>query len=441
MSRLKTKNIISSVIICAALIGYWSLGFAADFSSTSFVVKSPVISSGFKSASSANFGLGQSLTQTAIGKSTSANFQLWSGFQYYYLVKQNTLTATAGNGQVSLSWTVPATYLGIAAGDYEVGVGTVSGSYVFVDVGNVTSYTKTDLTNGNTYYFKIKAKTSAGTFLVFSNEASAAPAAPSTPPSTGGGGGGGGAAYVTPVASGNAVVIFKGLAYPGADVTVLKDGAVAATTIADSQANFQVQIANLATGIYSFSVYAEDTAGRKSTTVNFIQSLTSGVTTTADNIFLAPTIAVDHSIIKKGDTLGILGYSAPAAQVNVFVNSTQEYVEKVSAGTNGGWFKAFDTSFLDMGDHTTRSKAVKGELISVFSSAVPFKVGDKSVEAPQTACGRSDLNCDGRVNITDFSILLYFWKKTNPSNQKADINGDSVVNLTDLSIMLYDWTG
>jgi hypothetical protein len=45
------------------------------------------------------------------------------------------------------------------------------------------------------------------------------------------------------------------------------------------------------------------------------------------------------------------------------------------------------------------------------------------------------------VNIADFSILLYYWQKINPAKASADINKDGRVNITDLSLMLYDWTG
>lgn len=50
-----------------------------------------------------------------------------------------------------------------------------------------------------------------------------------------------------------------------------------------------------------------------------------------------------------------------------------------------------------------------------------------------------DLNGDGVVNLTDFSILLYNWGV--PKDARVDCNSDGVVNLIDLSIMLYWWTG
>lgn len=52
----------------------------------------------------------------------------------------------------------------------------------------------------------------------------------------------------------------------------------------------------------------------------------------------------------------------------------------------------------------------------------------------------ADLNRDGKVNSVDFSIMLYFWKKTPPfNNQYVDINKDGKVNSVDFSILLYHW--
>jgi len=47
-----------------------------------------------------------------------------------------------------------------------------------------------------------------------------------------------------------------------------------------------------------------------------------------------------------------------------------------------------------------------------------------------------DINNDGFVDLTDFSILLFYWQTSNPT---ADLNNDGIVNLTDFSIMLFHW--
>ena len=55
-------------------------------------------------------------------------------------------------------------------------------------------------------------------------------------------------------------------------------------------------------------------------------------------------------------------------------------------------------------------------------------------------CNGADFNYDKKVNSTDFSILLAFWK-TNPpfKNSCVDINKDGKVNSIDFSILMYQW--
>ena len=92
------------------------------------------------------------------------------------------LTATPGNGQVSLSWTAPASNGGSAISGYRIYRATVAGaeSYTGITVTG-TSYTNTGLTNGTTYYYKVSAENDVGEGSL-SAEASATPAtAPSSP--------------------------------------------------------------------------------------------------------------------------------------------------------------------------------------------------------------------------------------------------------------------
>ncbi|MBI5557640.1 MAG: multicopper oxidase domain-containing protein [Deltaproteobacteria bacterium] len=53
-----------------------------------------------------------------------------------------------------------------------------------------------------------------------------------------------------------------------------------------------------------------------------------------------------------------------------------------------------------------------------------------------------DLNNSGNVNVTDFSLLLADWGKTNCSSASpcnGDINNDGFVNAADYSLLLADW--
>src|SRR6185312_1072288 len=69
------------------------------------------------------------------------------------------LQATAGNAQVSLSWTTPSSNGGSAITGYRVYRGTAPNPSVALtpDLGVVTSFLDTGRTNGQIYYYKVTA--------------------------------------------------------------------------------------------------------------------------------------------------------------------------------------------------------------------------------------------------------------------------------------------
>ncbi|MEK7120884.1 MAG: dockerin type I domain-containing protein, partial [Patescibacteria group bacterium] len=255
----------------------------------------------------------------------------------------------------------------------------------------------------------------------------------------GGGGGGGGVASTNT----NTNVTFSGRAYPGRTVTFLKDGQVSGTTIADARASFQISASGLSGGNYVFSVYSEDNKGIRSSLVTFPVSVTTGLTTRVDNIFIAPTIAVDKSEVKRGDNIAIFGQTAPQADILIQVNSEEEFFTKTISDKDGIYLYNFNTAFVEYGSHLAKSKSSIGNLeISGFSSAIGFTVGTKNIIAklPQKSVPSADLSGDKKVNLIDFSILAYWYKRSSPP-LTHDLNKDGKVDLVDLSIMAYNWTG
>jgi hypothetical protein len=87
------------------------------------------------------------------------------------------LTATAGNAQVSLTWTASS-----GATSYKVKRSTVSGGPYTVIAPSVTAttYTDTGLTNGTTYFYVVSAVNTGGE-SPNSDQASATPTAPADP--------------------------------------------------------------------------------------------------------------------------------------------------------------------------------------------------------------------------------------------------------------------
>jgi parallel beta-helix repeat protein len=69
------------------------------------------------------------------------------------------LTATPGNGEVTLAWTVPADNGGATIDGYRV---SIDGGNTWLPAGNVTGYTVTGLANGTSYTFYVHATTGSG---------------------------------------------------------------------------------------------------------------------------------------------------------------------------------------------------------------------------------------------------------------------------------------
>ena len=251
------------------------------------------------------------------------------------------------------------------------------------------------------------------------------------------GGGGGGISLPT-------IVNFSGLAYPSSKVTILKNGIVAVTTIADNQAGFSASInQGLNTGVYNFSVFGEDTNGIKSLSFTFPVFITEGTTVNIGGIFLSPTIDIDKSEVKRGDNLLVFGQTIPNTNVNIVFHSNVEILKATTTGPTGLYAYSMNTTPLEYGDHNVKSKTLLDQDVRAVSIELPFIVGDVSkLKSDKNYCGtlRGDLNCDNKVNLVDFSIMAHWYKKST-FPKKVDLSGDGHVTLVDFSIIAFNWTG
>ena len=256
----------------------------------------------------------------------------------------------------------------------------------------------------------------------------------------GGGGGGGGAPAVT-----KSSVVISGRAFPLSKVSILKDGQLAVETIAGPDAKFSVSVADLSPGTYLFSVFGEDKEGRKSALFSFSVKVLLSSTTSVGGVFIPPTIAVSNTEVKQGDNIAIFGRSAPDTEIVIKVNSDAELFLNTNTDKEGVYLYNLDTSPLEKGQHESRSKAKIAGEVSEYSDPATFKVGDKTTTEPVVKILKGDLNKDGKVNLVDFSIAAYWYKRklsTSFTSVEAErLNKDGKVNLTDFSIMAYYWTG
>jgi len=228
-----------------------------------------------------------------------------------------------------------------------------------------------------------------------------------------------------------ATVIFQGKTSPIALVTILRNGTATASFSAANSGYFSKTLTGISPGIYTFGIFAEDRTERGTPTISLTLNLASGTTTTVSGIFLPPTIGRSPSTVGGGQLVYLAGEVFPNSQINLFI-SPGNITKKTTADSQGFWSYKLSTASFAIGQYSIKAKATspQGEQ-SQFSKTLYFTV----------QCNGADLNFDGKVNIFDLSILLYFWGQSNPWNICADINKDKNVNVVDFSIMMYQWTG
>lgn len=262
-----------------------------------------------------------------------------------------------------------------------------------------------------------------------------APEAPPTPPlepipSPGGGGG-----PMYPPAPSPASILLTGYTSPRAFIAVLKDGRIASTFRAETDGAFSQKISGLYPKIYTWSIYAIDTDDRQTRLIYFTVNLQKGALTTVKDIFLPPTISISPQNPRRGDKLKIFGQTHPSSFVIAIIQPGFTKLE-IKSDWQGQWQNPHDTSRMFEGDYNLRaqSQLVWG-LKSPESEAILFTLFPRGI----TLCEGPDINGDKIVNLTDFSILMYWWEKLKIGNPCADINNDGSVNLVDFSIMMYWW--
>jgi cysteine-rich repeat protein len=262
------------------------------------------------------------------------------------------------------------------------------------------------------------------------------------PAGSGGGGssgGGSGSSGGSTVQLGDTVISVTGIAYPNQTVNFLLDSRNIGTVRAGSNGRFDFSVgAN--PGTVTLGIWSEDSARRRSITLNNSFDVTQGAVTNVGGIILPPTLGVPSQNIVPGTPIAFSGQAIPNALIELHFNNS-EIVATTSSTASGVYQLQFNSSSLRNAAYTVRARSVTGTppllVQSNFSSTLQLFVGvDGRATSP------SDLNRDGRVNLVDFSILIFWWNTAGGvSDPPADINGNGRVGLEDFSILLFNWTG
>ncbi|HEY4510866.1 MAG TPA: dockerin type I domain-containing protein, partial [Candidatus Paceibacterota bacterium] len=171
-----------------------------------------------------------------------------------------------------------------------------------------------------------------------------------------------------------------------------------------------------------------------------------GVTTTISGVSVPPLLLVDKTEVRKGDFVKIEGKALPGAEVSLFLGDKDEKIKKiltrVFADSAGAYAYSLATAALAQGEYAVLARAEKGETRTTLSQEVSFAVGLQNKAAPlfSKAPAHVDFNKDNKVNLVDFSIAAFWFKKPTPPAH-VDPNKDGKVDLKDFSMLAYYWTG
>lgn len=255
--------------------------------------------------------------------------------------------------------------------------------------------------------------------------------------STGGGGSSGSGGRDKDL--GTTQISIEGKAFPNATVSILLDGSLVGTVRSNSRGEFLFNT-EADPGTSSLGFYAIDNTGTRSAVFNTTFDVTQGAITNVKGVLIPPTIRTQNPQVNPGQAIILNGQTIPNVTVEVVVDNNAKTLSTVSDAL-GNWSIQFDTSTVSVAEHTVKPRFIVGtgglRSESIFGTALKLFVG---VEGKATS--NADLNRDGKVNLTDFSILIFWWGTAGGnSNPPSDINGNGKVGLEDFSILLFNWTG
>lgn len=259
--------------------------------------------------------------------------------------------------------------------------------------------------------------------------------------SSGGGGGGG-----SQTNSARSLVAFEGQSMPFGVVTLRIDGEPVASTTSDQLGRFSFTAKNLSRGTYRFELFATDPKGTQTNTVSFNTTVKDRSVLKFDTIVLSPTLTSNLSTAVRGGVVTLSGYGTP--NINLLITALDSALATTfyTAHTDqSGAYSYTLTAPSTYGQLTLTTRMV--EATSTVSRPITLVVGGANVpRGNEGNCPvKADLNADCRVNLIDFSILIYWYRGTISDTfraiEKTMLSGDGKADFVDFSVMMYHWTG
>ncbi len=235
-----------------------------------------------------------------------------------------------------------------------------------------------------------------------------------------------------------ASVRLSGYSAPGTFITITENGTVIGTDTAGIAGLFSKYLTGIAPGLHTFTVFGVDQSSLTTSLMDITATTPIYQETSITDLLLSPTIQLSASSINQGDPLISYGSSIINGNLSIFTEPHMRTYYATASATGIWDYTLTNSNEYIPGDYHMYS-LVQNSIGSQsnFSNALQFTVvSQQGGSNPTCDISEGDLNCDGSINLLDFSILMYYWGSTNPV---SDIDVDGVVNLVDFSIMMYFW--
>lgn len=229
-------------------------------------------------------------------------------------------------------------------------------------------------------------------------------------------------------------VSLSGTIFPGGKVRAIAIApsvtATAQSATASDSGSFNLNFGTTGQEAKSYGIVATDKENRSTQTKVFDRQLTGPKDyINVSGIMLSPTLGLISGTVRRGDSLGLIGYGIPNYILEVEIDGKLNTKLNASVNGDGSYKVLISTAGMSLGSHTVRIRQVNPNNIrSDFAPQKVFTISNLLVP-------KVDFNTDGKVNVQDWSIFLSRWTSQDPNVRILDdLNGDGKVDVSDFSI-------
>jgi hypothetical protein len=233
-------------------------------------------------------------------------------------------------------------------------------------------------------------------------------------------------------------VRFYGLAYPGAEITLLEkigeNLSLKNKITASSDGSFEIKYVENITGVRTYGILIKDKNGISVPVKFFTLELSIGSSTEIE-IFAQPTMSLVRQQIALGEKMGIYGFASPGKAIEIDVDGRSYKSNYLADDADGSYKIELNIDASGIGVHT-----IKTRQINDITRQTSDWSTQQTVTMLKTSALLGDLNGDEKITISDWSIFLSIWGRgTVEEKKRIDLNGDGKINISDFSLFIINF--